>query len=82
MIPDILIGSGKDAVSGIQSGCHNESVDKVIEAVVLMSGLGAENCGCGIAHSPIPEIKNLNGDLKITSVSTLIKSGDLSYFIA
>ena len=48
---DTLIGSGKDAVSGIQSGCHNESVDKVIEAVVLMSGLGAENCGCGIAHA-------------------------------
>lgn len=46
-----LLEAGRDAVSGIRSGCHNKSVDRVIEAVVLMSGLGSENCGCGIAHA-------------------------------
>lgn len=32
---DTLIEAGRKAVLGIQSGCYNESVDKVIEAVVL-----------------------------------------------
>ena len=48
---NVLITESVDAVSSLKNGIINKSLERVAEAVILMSGLGSENCGCGIAHS-------------------------------
>lgn len=48
---NVLITESAEAVSSLKNGTVNKSLERVSEAVILMSGLGSENCGCGIAHS-------------------------------
>ncbi|MFR6673777.1 MAG: iron-containing alcohol dehydrogenase [Enterococcus avium] len=38
------------AVKSINENILNQYVEDIIEANILMSGLGFENCGCSIAH--------------------------------
>ena len=47
----VLIAESAAAISDFKKGTISKSLERVAEAVVLMSGIGAENCGCGIAHS-------------------------------
>lgn len=65
---DILISESAKAIESAREKKINDSFDKIVEAVVLMSGLGSENCGCGIAHSIgeglalVPNCKSLHGE--------------------
>lgn len=48
---EMLLKEGENAVDDIRHNRFSDAIDRVVEAVILMSGLGSENCGCGIAHS-------------------------------
>ena len=47
---DILLEHGVEAKRAVEKNCVTPSVDKVIEANVLLSGLGFESCGVATAH--------------------------------
>ncbi len=47
---DLLMAEAVKAVSAAKAGLITASVDRIIEANILMSGLGFENCGCSAAH--------------------------------
>ena len=48
---EVILTQGAKALRGIQNGYDNEEVETVIEANILLSGLGFENSGCAGAHS-------------------------------
>lgn len=48
---DILLEYGEDAIKAAKQGVCNESLEKVIEANIYLSGVGFENNGCAIAHA-------------------------------
>ena len=47
---DTLIAKGLQAKRDLENGCCTEAVEDVIEANILLSGLGFENTGCAAAH--------------------------------
>lgn len=47
---DILMAESEKAVSAAKDGLITTAVERIIEANILMSGLGFENCGCSAAH--------------------------------
>ena len=47
---EVLLEHGVEAKRAVERNCVTPSVDKVIEANVLMSGLGFESCGVATAH--------------------------------
>jgi glycerol dehydrogenase len=47
---DVLMESGVDAMKAVEANTVNEAVEKVVEANVLMSGLGFESGGVATAH--------------------------------
>jgi glycerol dehydrogenase len=47
---ETLITKGLQAKSDLDKGCCTEAVEDVIEANILLSGLGFENTGCAAAH--------------------------------
>ena len=47
---DILMAEAEKAVSAARNGLITTAVERIIEANILMSGLGFENCGCSAAH--------------------------------
>lgn len=59
---NVLIKESDDAISSLRKGTKNKSLERVVEAVILMSGLGSENCGCGIAHSISEGIALISGN--------------------
>jgi len=46
-----IFESGKDAIEAVKRGEINESVERVIEANTLLSGIGFESCGLAAAHA-------------------------------
>lgn len=51
MCYDVLLEDGFAARLALESGALTEAVENVIEANILLSGLGFENTGCAGAHS-------------------------------
>jgi glycerol dehydrogenase len=47
---ETLIAKGLQAKTDVENGCCTEIVEDVIEANILLSGLGFENTGCAAAH--------------------------------
>ena len=47
----VIIRDGLNAIRSIKSGVCTKSLENVIEANILLSGLGFENTGCAGAHS-------------------------------
>ena len=47
---ETLIAKGLQAKIDFENGCCTETVEDVIEANILLSGLGFENTGCAAAH--------------------------------
>lgn len=47
---DVLMAEAPKAVVAARQGLITASVERIIEANILMSGLGFENCGCSAAH--------------------------------
>ncbi len=47
---ETLIAKGLQAKIDVENGCCTETVEDVIEANILLSGLGFENTGCAAAH--------------------------------
>ena len=47
---DLLMAEAPKAVAAARKGLITASVERIIEANILMSGLGFENCGCSAAH--------------------------------
>lgn len=47
---DTLLKKGLQAKLDVENGCCTEAVEDVIEANILLSGLGFENTGCAAAH--------------------------------
>jgi glycerol dehydrogenase len=47
---ETLITKGLQAKRDLENGCCTEAVEDVIEANILLSGLGFENTGCAAAH--------------------------------
>jgi glycerol dehydrogenase len=47
---DILMEDGLKAKLALEIGARSEAVENVIEANILLSGLGFENTGCAAAH--------------------------------
>lgn len=47
---DVLMAEAPKAVAAARRGLITASVERIIEANILMSGLGFENCGCSAAH--------------------------------
>ena len=48
---DILINDGVKALVSVKLGVRSRALENVIEANILLSGLGFENTGCAGAHS-------------------------------
>ncbi|MBQ0078603.1 MAG: glycerol dehydrogenase [Eubacterium sp.] len=61
---DILFENGVRAVNDIKAGALTEAVENVIEANILLSGLGFENTGCAGAHSVHTGIHEIPGTNK------------------
>lgn len=66
---ETVFRTAKKALQDIQSGIPSEEVEQLVEAVVLLSGLGFEGCGVAAAHAVsqgftlIPELRgNLHGE--------------------
>lgn len=47
----ILREDGIKAINALEAGVVTEAVENVIEANILMSGLGYQNTGCSVAHA-------------------------------
>lgn len=47
---DVLMAEAGKAVAAAREGLITASLERIIEANILMSGLGFENCGCSAAH--------------------------------
>ncbi|SED19087.1 glycerol dehydrogenase [Rhodobacter sp. 24-YEA-8] len=47
---DILMEEAPKAVAAARAGRITAALEQIIEANILMSGLGFENCGCSAAH--------------------------------
>lgn len=47
---ETLIAKGLQAKIDVENGCCTETVEDIIEANLLLSGLGFENTGCAAAH--------------------------------
>ena len=47
----ILREDGVKAIHALEAGAVTEAVENVIEANILMSGLGYQNTGCSVAHA-------------------------------
>ncbi|MFR6675069.1 MAG: glycerol dehydrogenase [Enterococcus avium] len=60
----ILCKNSRLAVKSINENILNQYVEDIIEANILMSGLGFENCGCSIAHGIGNAIAALPGGVK------------------
>ena len=48
---DILMQYGREALEGVKKGEHTEALEKVVEASILMSGIGFESGGLAAAHA-------------------------------
>lgn len=48
---DLIRNHGAEAISDQAEGCVTDSLEKVIEANILLSGLGFEGCGVAGAHA-------------------------------
>ncbi|MCD8349775.1 MAG: glycerol dehydrogenase [Planctomycetaceae bacterium] len=59
---DVLMEKGVDAVHAAARHLRTPAFEDVVEANTLLSGMGVDNCGCGVAHglqmslSILPEI--------------------------
>ena len=58
---DTVKEKGADAVSDLANGALSDAVEDVIEANILLSGLGFENIGCAAAHSLHTGLHELKG---------------------
>jgi glycerol dehydrogenase len=47
---EVIMENGVDAMKAVEANSVNEAVEKVVEANILMSGLGFESCGVATAH--------------------------------
>jgi glycerol dehydrogenase len=47
---DVLMQDGLKAKTAAEAGLCTTAVENIIEANILLSGLGFENCGCSAAH--------------------------------
>lgn len=47
---DVLMEDGLKAKTAAENGLCTTAVENIIEANILLSGLGFENCGCSAAH--------------------------------
>lgn len=48
---DTLLSHGKSAIEALNAGAITQSVEKIVEANTLLSGIGFESCGVSAAHS-------------------------------
>jgi glycerol dehydrogenase len=64
MCYDVLIEDGYAAKMDLENGALTEAVENVIEANILLSGLGFENTGCAGAHSVHTGIHEIPGTNK------------------
>ena len=48
---DTILQNGRQAISDCQKGVVSEAVESIIEANILLSGIGFESCGIASAHS-------------------------------
>ena len=48
---DVLRRDGVEACRAVRNGCPNQSLEAVVEACILLAGLGFENSGIFLAHS-------------------------------
>ena len=48
---DLLIRYGKEALDGVKRGEYTEALEKVVEANILLSGIGFESGGLAAAHA-------------------------------
>jgi len=58
---DILLEKGLYAKIAVENECCTEALEDVIEANILLSGLGYENTGCAGAHGIHTGLTELNG---------------------
>ncbi|MDR1050552.1 MAG: glycerol dehydrogenase [Deltaproteobacteria bacterium] len=58
---EIVLGKAPAAVADLSRGLLTEAVEDVIEANILLSGLGFENNGCAAAHALHTGIHELEG---------------------
>ncbi len=47
---DVLMAKGVDAVRAASQHLRTQAFEDVVEANTLLSGMGVDNCGCGVAH--------------------------------
>ncbi len=66
---ETVFATARKALSDIQNGVSSEEIEELVEAVVLLSGLGFEGCGVAAAHAIsqgftlLPELRgNLHGE--------------------
>ncbi len=86
---DIIWAEAESALEAISRGVIDDSVEKVVEANVLLSGLGFEGCGVAAAHAIsqgftlIPELeRNLHGEeVAVALLSQLVIEGRSDEFI-
>lgn len=48
---DLLFKYGKEALDGVKAGTYTEALEKVVEANILLSGIGFESGGLAAAHA-------------------------------
>ena len=48
---DLLVKYGREALEGVKKGEHTEALEKVVEASILLSGIGFESGGLAAAHA-------------------------------
>lgn len=58
---DVLMRDGKEALASVDAGEVSAAFERVVEAVVLMSGLAFENGGLSLAHSMTRGLMALEG---------------------
>ncbi len=84
---DVIIKYSKDAVDSAKKGIISESFEKIIEANVLLSGLGFEGCGVAGAHgisqgyTLIDDIHALHGEEVAVALLTelIIENRSISF---
>lgn len=83
---DTVFEYGEPAVAAIRSGGIDESVERIIEANTLLSGIGFESCGLAAAHAiaagltviPLLHRDFLHGELVSMGLTAhLVLEGDL-----
>ena len=77
----VLFENGLQAMAACQAGIVNESLESVVEANTLLSGIGFESCGLAAAHAIHNGFTALQGDIHHLTHGEKVAYGTLTQLV-